>query len=385
MLPSAVRLLAAAILLAVLMRKMGQPALVGYILAGALMGEHGLNWIGEREVVQRIGSMGVVFLVFFIGLEIPLASLRNRAFVAIGGVVLQILCSVGVAFALGYALDWPTGRILLIGFVLTMSSSAVILRYLQDRPLPSRSLTEQIILITITQDLAIIPMLILLQFAGSGSIDVELLVMQVCGGLVCVGVVTWLATRKAHLPWALPAWLRAEPDSEVLLALLLCLGLATLSAVLGLSTALGAFVAGLILASIRDGAPLARNLESFKVVCLALFFVSIGSLLSPVFILENAWILAFLLGVAFILNTVINTGVLRVFGNSWRQSIFGGSILAQIGEFSFLITAVGHTSGVIGPYAYQLAVATIALSLMLSPLWISLFHRRTFGRDPAPG
>ena len=156
---------------------------------------------------------------------------------------------------------------------------------------------------------------------------------------------------------------------------------------LELSTALGAFVAGLVVHAAKETDWVEDSLHGFRVIFIAFFFLSIGLLMDTVFLLQNWFAVAVLVLVALLANHVINTLIIRSLGRSWSESIYAGAMLAQIGEFSFVLAAVGLQANVIGRFGYQLAISTIAISLLLSPAWMafSKWGIARFGELPEPG
>jgi len=159
--PVLVAALLSIILLSLFLRYLGQPSVVGYLLAGVALGPHGLHLISDQALLERLGSFGVVLLLFFIGMEMNLKRLTTQWRVALIGTLLQICISVALVWILGWYLDWPLSRIVLIGFMISLSSTAVILSLLQNRgELESRA-GQNALVILLMQDLAVIPMMIL--------------------------------------------------------------------------------------------------------------------------------------------------------------------------------------------------------------------------------
>ncbi len=150
-----------------------------------------------------------------------------------------------------------------------------------------------------------------------------------------------------------------------------------LAALLQLSTALGAFVAGLLIGAAKETRHFHLHMKPFEVVFVATFFVSVGLLIDVHFVLEHWQTVALLLALVFATNTLVNAVVFRFLGNDWPHSLLAAAFLAQIGEFSFVFAQVGLSSQLISEYAYQLSIAVIAASLALSPIWISLIRRAT--------
>lgn len=373
-LPGLVAVILVVLVLGGLLRLVHQPYVIGYLLAGVALGPHGLAWISDVASTERLGAIGVVILLFFVGMEVHLVELVERWRVALVGTALQIAASVGFVAALGLVVSWPFPRILLLGFVISLSSTAVVLKLLGDSGELETPVGQDVVSILLAQDLAIVPMLIALQLAGGQQIEAKALALQVVGGVAFLATLGWLFTRR-ELRLPLVARVRDDPELQVFTALILCFGLALLTGLLGLSTALGAFLAGVIVSTAKETLWVSQRLESFRVVFVALFFFSIGMLIDLGFVREHARVIALLVGGVVVTNTLLNAAILRVLGGEWRTSLYAGALLSQIGEFSFVLAAVGLQTGVVSSFAYQATVATIALSLVISPPWIALFKR----------
>lgn len=355
-------------------RLLHQPHVVGYLIAGVLLGPQGLALLSEQETLTRIGDFGVVLLLFFVGMETtPLKLLKNWRITFVGTAV-QIGGCIFLMGVVGWWLHWPLSRILLIGFVISLSSTAVVLNYLRETQQLKTKIGQDALGILLAQDLALIPMLILVGIMGGEKLDPQTLVLQISGALLTLALLIWMTIGKhVHVP--LGKKLRGDHELQVFFAFGLCLGLALLTGLFQLSSALGAFVAGMLVGVARETNWVHHRLEPFRVVFVAIFFVSIGMLVNVRFVLDNLMLVSMMVLAVFFGNTVINATVLRMLGDPWRYSIYAGAHLAQIGEFSFVLAAVGVKNDLISGYAYQFAVAVIALSLLFSPAWIGLIGR----------
>jgi CPA2 family monovalent cation:H+ antiporter-2 len=169
--------------------------------------------------------------------------------------------------------------------------------------------------------------------------------------------------------------LRRDHELQVFAAFAVCFGMATATALLKLSSAVGAFVGGILVANARETDWVRRSLEPFHVLLVAFFFVSIGMLVDLQFIRDNLGVVLLLAALAVVTNTVINTVIFRSLGRSWRNSLYGGALLSQIGEFSFVLAAVGLAARVISDYAYQATIAVIALTMLVTPAYIVAMGR----------
>lgn len=381
LIPPLVGLITAILLMGLLLRFFQQPQLVGYILAGILIGPHGLQLLTDQATIEHLGAIGVTLLLFFIGMEVSPQQLYRGWRIAILGTVFQVLISVGCTWLIGYWLEWSLARIILLGFVISLSSTAVVLKLLKERGELHTPAGENVLLILLAQDLAVVPMLIALSWLSGREPATNELLLQLLGGIGILGLTAWVLWKKEiHIPFA--AQLKKDHELQVFAALLLCFGLAFVTGSLGLSAALGAFVAGIVVASAKETDWVHHALEPFRVVFVAILFVSVGMLIDIRFILDT-WphLLALVAGV-LLTNTFINAGILRSLGQDWSSSLYAGGLLAQIGEFSFVLASFGMQSGIISEFGYQTTIAVISLTLVLSPAWISLigamsrYHRQ---------
>lgn len=362
-----------------LARRLAQPYVVGYLIAGVLLGPDGLAVFTDVPVLTRVGEIGVIFLLFFVGMEVDLQRLVSGWKVPVLGTTFQIAGSVACVAGIGWLLDWPLARVVLLGFVVSLSSTALVVSMLRQwRELETPVGTEALGILLV-QDVAVVVMLIVIGFLGGQQPSALQVGLQVSGGVAIIALIACLA-RKGRITLPFGSQLRSDHELQVFSAFLLCFGLATLTAFLGLSTALGAFVAGLIVAAARETDWVHRSLEPFRVLFVALFFASVGTLMDVQFLLEHWIALLALTLVAVGMNTLLNASILRALGRGWGTSFYVGALLSQIGEFSFVLASVGKQAGIITEFAYQSAIGVIASSLVLTPIWITIIRPR---RGPA--
>ncbi len=294
--------------------------------------------------------------------------------IATFGTLFQILISVATTWFIGVLLDWSLSRIVLLGFVISLSSTAVVLKLLKDRNELKSAAGQNVLLILLAQDLAVVPMLIIISMLSGKSPEQSLIYKQLIGGVVITGFAIWVASRKRlKLPFA--RVIKKDHELQLFAALLICFGFAFISGMLGLSAALGAFVAGMVIASAKETDWVTHALEPLKVVFVALLFVSMGMIIDISFIRDNWTLLASLLLGVLVTNTFINALILKILGNRWAVSFYSGALLSQVGEFSFILATVGLQVGLINSFGYQATIALIALSLLASPLWIQLSRK----------
>ena len=355
-------------------RRLQQPHVVGYLLSGIVLGPAGFGLLEDPETLARVGEFGVVLLLFFVGMETTPHRLLASWRITFIGTTAQILGSMALMGAIGWWLHWPLSRIVLTGFVLSLSSTAVVLNYLRDSNQLKAKIGRDTLGILLAQDLALIPMLIIVGLLGGSTPDVTSLVLQVVGAILTLALLAWMTWGK-HVRLPMGDKLRADHELQVFFAFGLCLGLALLTGLFHLSTALGAFMAGMLVGVARETNWVHHRLEPFRVVFVAVFFISVGLLVDVHFALENIALIVFLSLAVFIGNTFINAVVLKALGDRWRYSIYAGAHLAQIGEFSFVLAALGAQAALINEFSHQLTIAVIALTLLLSPTWILIVGR----------
>jgi len=366
--------LLAILLMGTLLNRMKQPHVVGYLIVGIILGPHVIGLIHDQALIERLGAMGVVFLLFFIGMEVSPRKLLATWRIAVIGTSIQILISILCIWLLGKWLDWPLSRTILMGFVISLSSTAVVLKVLQDRNELETDTGQNVLGVLLIQDVAIIPMLIVISLMSGNEPDSQQIILQIVGGVLMIALIAYIMRKEIiHLPLA--KWLKGDHEMQIFAALIICFGLSLITGLFGLSTALGAFIGGMLVGAARETQWVHHSLDPFRVIFVALFFVSIGMLVDLTFIKEHWFQIAALVIAVILTNTFINAVIIRLLGDSWPDSLYSGALLSQIGEFSFVLAAVGMQANLINNYGYQLTVTVIALSLMVSPAWIAMSRR----------
>ncbi|MDH5357572.1 MAG: cation:proton antiporter [Gammaproteobacteria bacterium] len=372
-LPHLVGIIFIILMIGFLMNTFRQPQLVGYILAGVLIGPAGLALAPDIATVEELGALGVTLLLFFIGMEVSPRQLISGWKIAILGTLFQIIISVLCTWGMGLWLDWPLSRSILLGFVISLSSTAVVLKLLQDRGELDSKVGENVLLILLTQDLAVVPMLIIISLLGDSAPSHNDLFRQIGGGIFLLLFSAWIISRdQIRLP--LIRHIRGNHEMQVFTALLICFGMAFISGILNLSAALGAFIGGMLVATAKETEWVHHALAPLHVVFVAIFFVSVGMLINIEFLRDHLAQILSLAVVVLFTNTFINATILRILDNTWHDALYSGALLSQIGEFSFIMVAVGLNANIITQNAYQMTIAVIAISLLASPLWASLIR-----------
>lgn len=355
--------------LGVILRYFRQPYVVAYILAGVMMGDHGFQIITDKELITAMGEIGLILLLFFIGMETSLPNLIKKWKLALIGTGLQVIGSVLLVALIGYFFDWQMNRIIVLGFMISLSSSAVVIKLLQDSGELQSPVGQNVISILLMQDILIVPMLIATSYLGSEIPAPHEIVLQIIGGMLIIGCILWII-KKQHITLPFSERLEGDHELQVFAAFIVCFGFALLTAMFGLSAALGAFVGGLVVHATTSAEWFHDSLHSFRVIFVALFFVSIGMLIDLGFLVEHWKIIGFLILVVYLSNHFINTAVFRAFGVDRKNSLYGGALLAQIGELSFVLIASSYHAQIVSDFTYQLAIVVISLTLLISPFWI---------------
>ena len=357
--------------LCILLRFFRQPYAVAYILAGVMLGEDGFQILTDQAVISSMGEFGLILLLFFIGMEISLPDLLKNWKVPAFGTLFQILGSVLTVLLLGYSMGWEINRSIVLGFVISLSSSAVVIKILQDNQESQTPIGKNVISILLMQDILIVPMLIATNYLAGQVPATSEVIRQLLGGGLIIGLIIWLTKKKTiQLPYS--KVVEEDHELQVFVAFITCFGFALLTAFFGLSAALGAFVGGIVVNSAQSTNWFHDSLHAFRVVLVAIFFISVGMMIDLDFLVKNGRVIALLVGAVLITNHFINAVILRYFGNNWSDSIYGGALLAQIGELSFILAAIAFADNIISDFGYQLAILVIAITLLISPLWIGV-------------
>lgn len=354
------------------LRRLRQPALIAYIFAGFVLGPHVLGVIHDQAEITFLAELGILLLLFVVGLELDLRNFISVYKVAVITTLLQIAGGLCAAGLIGLIFDWPLVRILLIAFAMSLSSTAVAIKLLENLGGMNAPSGRTAIGILVAQDLAIIPMLLIIGSFAQGSFNPWSL-LKIGAAIGVMGGLMYALTSKM-ISFNLPAWLQPSqtpPDSQsVIKALAYCFSAAAFSGALGLSASYGAFLAGLVLGSTQDRDQLEIQVRPVFDMLMMVFFLSVGILLDFEFIFSNFTEIFLTLLVIMIVKTTLNVWTLRFLGVERRNALVMGTLLGQIGEFSFVLAALGLSVGAIEDDGYKFVVTLIALSLAATPAWL---------------
>ncbi len=362
------------IVISIILRKLNQTYIIGYILVGIFLGEQGLKVVEDKDSVHLLGELGVILLLFFIGMEINLIDFLKRWKLAVLGTLLQITLSVVLVFFIGNFYNWTFARSVVLGFVIALSSSAVVIKLLQDKHLIDTRIGKNVLSILLAQDIIFVPLLIIISQLGGKTESTENIILMIIGAIVIVATLIYIYIKKVIvLPYSKKIY--RDHELQVFMAIFLCFGGALVTSFFGISPALGAFVGGMIINAAKATDWIHDTLHSFRVLFVSLFFISVGLQIDLGFVYGNLWTIFSVIFVVYITNHLLNTIILKVFSNTWKEAFLGGALLAQIGELSFLISSTALGLGIIEDFSYNFTISLISLTLIISPFWIALSEK----------
>ena len=375
---------AAALIVGLLFWRLRQPLILGYVFAGLLISPLTPGpQVHDVHAFEIMAEVGVILLMFSVGIEFSIPELLRVKWVALVGAPLGIGLSIGIGVGVGWLLGWPLPQGIAIGCIISVASTMVLMRLLMDRGEMNSEAGRVMITLTLVEDLAVVILTVLLPGLGSSA--------GTSGGLIAwkVGKALLLLVPVVFAGWKIvpPVLARIEKigndEISLLLALTICLAVAAITEAIGLSLALGAFVGGMLLGSSAYAHKLAAQTLSLRDAFVALFFVTIGMLIDPRTWLANWRLLGILVAMVLLGKFVAWFGIVRLFGYSSQTALRVGVGLTQIGEFSFILAQVSLHSGLIGSDVYN---ATLAASLITILVNASLFKlvKRKPGVVPAP-
>jgi len=363
-------ILAASLPITYLFHRAKLPALVGFLITGVLIGPFGTAIITETQVIERLAEVGVVLLLFTVGMEFSIADIaRSGRRLLIGGgtqVVLTIAVIMGIALALGY----PLPQTVFFGFLASLSSTAIVLKVYSDRAELDTTHGKLSTGILLFQDIAVVPMMLLLPVLGEAGAagSVSLLSIVISLGKAVIGLVLVFVAARQVVPFLLHQVIRLK-NREIffLLIVLICLGTAWITYSLGLSLALGAFLAGLIISESEYSHHIVSEIMPFRDYFASIFFISIGMLLHTDHFLAHWPMILTLTLLVMLVKSGLVVATARALSYPIRSALLSGLGLAQIGEFSFLLAQQGLDRGLMGQDVFQMFISTSILTMLATP------------------
>ncbi|MDH4558826.1 cation:proton antiporter [Pseudomonas sp. BN417] len=356
----------------ILFHRFKQPVVLGYIVAGFIIGPHTppFELIHDEETIKTLAELGVIFLMFCLGLEFSLAKLFRVGATAFIAAFLEIVLMVWIGYEIGSYFGWSTMDSLFLGAILAISSTTIIVKALSDLKMKNERFAQLIFGVLIVEDILGIGIIALLSgIAVSGSVETGEVFATV--GKLSLFMIVALVVGILLVPRLLAYVARFESNEMLLVTVLgLCFGFCLLVVKLEYSMVLGAFLIGAIMAESRQLVQIERLIEPVRDMFSAIFFVAIGLLIDPKVLVEYAWPIA-VITLAVVLGKMVSCGLgAFIAGNDGRTSLRVGMGLSQIGEFSFIIAALGITLQVTSDFLYPVAVAVSAITTLLTPYLI---------------
>lgn len=369
--------LLAALVGGLLAHQLRQPLIIGYLAGGVLIGPFTPGpTISDPEVFRTFAEIGVVLLMFAIGVEFSPRDLLRAGKAAAYGAPLGILLITFLTIPIGFVLGWPIGQSLLVGAIISVASTMVLLKFLLERGELHSPYGRVIVGITLAQDLAVVALTILIPALSQGeAVDrLRLLGRSLLLAAAILGPLLWLSRRVVP---ALLERVARERDMELflLVAMAIAVGTAALTARLGLSLALGAFLGGLVLSESEFAHETLARVLPLRDIFVAMFFVSIGTLIRPASLVSEWPAVLALVLLVVVGKFLVSAGVVRLLRYPWPVAVMVGLGLTQIGEFSYVLAGVGRESNLLDAPLYDAILATSAVTIVLN----AFLFRRTPG------
>ncbi|MDO8688055.1 MAG: cation:proton antiporter [Dehalococcoidales bacterium] len=368
-------LLAAALVGGMVAHRLRQAVVLGYLVVGVMVGPHALGLVGDLALVQATATIGVALLMFTLGLEISVSQLRETGKIGLAGGIVQIVATFALGLVAGIFFGWPLSQATLFGLIISLSSTAVCYKILAERGELDSVHGRIMIAILIVQDISVVVMAVAVPLIGSEIQGLPLAFAIALGKTVLFTGVAILAGL-----WVLP-WLMGRVggirsrELFLLTILVLSLGAALGTQLLGLSAVFGAFLVGLVLRETIFAHQALAEITPLRDIFATLFFVSLGMLLSPSFLVSHWLTVLLVIAVIILIKFSVVGGLVRFFGFSWKIAVISGAGLLQIGEFGFILAQAGINAGVISEEFYSLILAGAIITMLLTPVSISLASR----------
>ena len=355
-----------------LFTKIKIPTIIGYLLTGIIVGPSVLGILRSPHEIEFMAEIGIIILMFTIGLEFSLNHLiKIRKIVFFGG-FLQLLLTAGIImfFAMMYHINWQSS--LFIGFLVALSSTALVLKILQERGELTSNYGRTVVGILVFQDIILIPLMLLTPMLGgkTAHIGMAMFILAVKSvGIVALVYVgnKWIMPKVLHL-----IALTKNKELFLMSILLVCLAVALLTSEMGMSLAFGAFLGGLMISRSEYSQDAFSHVLPFKDTFTSFFFVSIGMMLDLSFVFDHILLITATVLLVIAVKSIVAAGTAFILGHTFRGTIVVGLALAQIGEFSFILAKTGESFDILSSFYYQLFLSVTIMSMAASPFLIMI-------------
>ncbi len=349
-----------------LLHKFKIPSLVGFIIAGVIIGPYSAGIVQDTRAIEMLAEIGVILLLFTIGIEFSMAKLVRIKKAVIGGGSIQVLLTIALSAVAAYFAIGNLNKSVFFGFLIALSSTAIVLKMLKERGEIDSPHGRAMVGILIFQDLCIVPLMLLIPVLSGDRIDIVDVSIKM-GKAILIIVIVLLSAR-----WIVPALLHQVIHTRsrelfIITIIMICMGIALLTSRFGLSLALGAFLAGLVISESEYAHQATSDILPFKDSFMGLFFVSIGMLMNVEYVAGNSLKIAAVVSLIFVLKIITGIVSALIIGTPLRTSIHTGLGLAQIGEFSFVLAIAGKASGLMTDDIYQIFLSSSVVTMILTP------------------
>jgi len=348
------------------------PTIIGYLLTGIIAGPYALAIIQSPKEIELMAEIGIILLLFSIGLEFSLNHLLKIRRIVFWGGLLQLLTTTIITMFVArlYNLNWIAA--LFIGLITALSSTAVVLKILQERSELTSNYGRTVLGILIFQDIILVPLLLFVPLMGGEALDFPFqILILLFKALLIIGLVyagnRWLMPKILHM-----IALTKNQELFFMSILLICLAVALLTAELGMSLAFGAFLAGLMISESEYSHNAFGNIIPFKDTFTSFFFVSIGMLLDLTFLIDNYLLVISTVILVIFLKMIIGSFCAFILGHTLKGTILVGIAISQVGEFSFILAELGLDFNIIPPFYFQLFLSVAIISMAVSPFLIQI-------------
>ncbi len=385
-----------AFILGLIAQRFRLPLIAGYLAAGMVIGPFTPGYVADQALASELAEIGVIFLMFGVGLHFSLKELMSVKAIAIPGALVQIAVATGAGMLMGWAMGWGIGAGLIFGLALSVASTVVLLRALQERGLVETERGRIAVGWLVVEDLVMVLALVMIPplagLLGGKAVPVEAEAAQIAeigiGPVAATLLLTllkvsafvgiMLVVGRRFIPWLLE-YVAGTGSRELfrLSVLAIALGVAYGSSLIfGVSFALGAFFAGMVMAGSTLSAQATKDVIPLRDAFAVLFFVSVGMLFNPMVLLENPFAVLFAIAIILVVKSAAAWAIMRVFRHSDEKALTIAASLAQIGEFSFILIVMGVDLDIVPAVARDLVVAGAMASILVNPLLFRFIDRR---------
>ena len=369
-----------------LAQRFGMVAIVGYLAAGVVVGPNALGLIDDLVLIDQMAEIGVIFLMFFIGLELSGELLRKMGALLFGGGALQVGLTVALVVAICLAFGVDSNTAIYTGCLVALSSTAVVLKLLASKSETNSPTGQVAVAFLIFQDIAVVILVLRVPILGDGGGGLGDIVWALVRALIVIGAT--IVVAKWVIPKVLDAVAeRADGEAFLLVVLAIAGGVAYAVTLFGLTASLGAFVAGLVVAAGPHRDRATENILPFQAVFAAVFFASIGMLLELDVLFENWLVVLFFCAVVISVKVLATALAARALKRPWPVAVASGLVLAQVGEFAFILEKIGRDAGLSpadrGADGSQIFIAVAVILIAVTPLLYSTGIRARAGLEQA--